>query len=148
MFTAFFVIASLGHFQEGGGAQPPVTFEFKKKSGPAPGRADAYDAKARVYHLHVEDIARFEVKSVVPDLAKEAVVLKITGMRDKPEGPLTLHVPDKAGKKREYQLYHKDYDQGLFRIERKEGVTTIEFLPKGRALLQPGVWFQYVDFFR
>ena len=100
------------------------------------------------YYLHVEDIARFEIKTVAADLEKRSVVLKITGMLDKPEGPLTLYVPDQDGKSKEFKLHHRGFDQELFHIERKDGVTTIEFLPQGRPLLRPGARFQYVDFFR
>jgi hypothetical protein len=141
--------SNVAYFQEAGkDASEPVTFEFKRKSGPSAGRKDAFDPKTQTYHLHVEDIARFEIKKVNTDLAKHAVILKITGMLDKAEEPLTLRLPDKAGKKREFTLHHEGFDKDLFRIERKDGLTTIEFLPKGRALLAPGVWFQYVDFFR
>lgn len=69
-------------------------------------------------------------------------------MLEKAEGPLTLYVPEKSGKNKEFKLSHQGFDKELFRIDRKDGVTTIEFLPKGRELLRPGVWFQYVDFFR
>ena len=82
------------------------------------------------------------------DIEKRRIVLKITGMLDKPEGPLTLYVPEKGGKNKEFKMHHQGFDKELFRIDRKDGVTTIEFLPKGRELLRPGVWFQYVDFFR
>jgi hypothetical protein len=126
----------------------PVTFEFKRKSGPAQGRNEAFDVRTQAYYLHVHDIARFEIKAVAPDLDKRPVVLKITGMLDKPEGPLTLYVPEKGGKNKEFKLYHQGFDKELFRIDRKDGVTTIEFLPEGRQLLRPGVWFQYVDAYR
>src|SRR5947209_6931621 len=79
---------------------------------------------------------------------KRAVVLRITGMLDRPEGPLTLFVPEAGGKNREFKLSHNDFDRDLVRIGRKDGVTTIEFLPKGRQLLRSGAWFQYIDFFR
>jgi hypothetical protein len=67
---------------------------------------------------------------------------------DKPEGPLTLYVPEDGGKNKAFELHHPGFDKELFRIERKDGVTTIEFLSQGRQLLKPGVWFQYVDFYR
>ena len=120
----------------------PVTFEFLRMAGPAPDRKEAYDADQQVYHLHVRDIARFRVKAVADDLEKKPVVLRIVGMIEKPEGPLTLT----SGKG--YKLHHDGYDKELFKIERKEGVTTIEFLPKGKALLKPGASFQYIDFYR
>jgi hypothetical protein len=126
----------------------PVTFEFKRKSRPDGDRKEPFDAKTRTYYLHVEDIGRFEIKAVAGDLDKRPVVLRITGMLDKPEGPLTLYLPDGGGKNEEVKLHHEGFDKELFRIERKDGVTTIEFLPKGRQLLRPGVWFQYVDFYR
>ena len=129
-------------------AEEPLTFEFKRKSGPAQGRKEAFDVRTQAYYLHVHDVARFEIKAVTPDVQKRAFVLKITGMLDKPEGPLTLFVSEKDGKNKEFKLYHQGFDKELFRIDRKDGVTTIEFLPKGRQLLRPGVWFQYVDFFR
>ena len=129
-------------------AEEPLTFEFKRKSGPAKDRKEAFDVKTPAYYLHLEDIARFEVKAVTPDAQKRAFVLKITGMLDKAEGPLTLHVPDKGGKSKEFKLSHQGFDKELFKIDRKDGVTTIEFLPKGRELLRPGVWFQYVDVYR
>jgi hypothetical protein len=129
-------------------AEEPATFDFKRKSGPAQGRKESFDGRTQAYYLHVEDIARFEVKAVTPDVQKRAFILKITGMMDKPEGPLTLYVPERGGKNKEFKLYHQGFDKELFRIDRKDGMTTIEFLPKGRELLRPGVWFQYVDFFR
>jgi hypothetical protein len=129
-------------------ATEPVTFEFKRKSGPAEGRREAFDGKLQTYYLHVHDIARFEIKAVAADLEKRMVVLKITGMLDKPEGPLTLYVPEKDGKSKEFKLYHQGFDKEFFRIERGNGLTTIEFLPAGKRLLRPGAWFQYVDFYR
>jgi hypothetical protein len=137
----------LEYFQKAGELSEPVTFEFKRKSGPAEGRKEAFDVKTQTYFLHVHDIAKFEIKSVAQNLENQAVVLKITGMLDKAEGPLTLYAPDK-GKNKEYKLSHQGFDKELFRIERKDGVTTIEFLPPGKRLLRPGAWFQYVDFFR
>jgi hypothetical protein len=129
-------------------AEEPLTFEFKRKSGPAKGRKEAFDVRTQAYYLHVEDIARFEIKAVTPDVEKRTFVLKITGMLDKPEGPLTLIVPDKGGRNKEFKLHQQGFDKELFRIERKDGVTTIEFLPKARELLRPSVWFQYVDVYR
>jgi hypothetical protein len=136
--------------QKGEGAElkEPVTFEFARKSGPATGRKEAFDPKTQTYHLHVHDIARFSVKEVAGDLDKRKVVLHITGMLDGPEGPLTLHVPEAGGKNKEYRLFHKDHDKEFFRVERKDGVTTVEFLAKGKALLKAGTWFQYIDFYR
>ena len=58
------------------------------------------------------------------------------------------YVPEKTGKNKEFKLSHQGFDKELFRIVRKDGVTIIEFLPKGRELLRPGVWFQYVDAYR
>lgn len=129
-------------------AEEPATFEFKRKCGPAKGRKEAFDVKTQAYYLHVHDIARFEIKAVTPDVQKRAFVLKIAGMLDNPEGPLTLYVPEKGGKNKEFKLSHQGFEKELFRIDRKDGVTTIEFLPKGRELLRPGVWFQYVDVYR
>src|ERR1017187_9335559 len=87
-------------------AEEPATFDFKRKSGPAKGRKEAYDVGTQAYLLHVEDIARFEIKAVTPDVQKRAFVLKITGMLDKPEGPLTLYLPDKSAKNKEFKLSH------------------------------------------
>lgn len=129
-------------------ADEPVVFAFKRKCGPAQGRKEAFDAKAQTYFLHVEDIARFEIKVLAPDLEKRRVVLHIRGMLGKPEGPLTLNVAENGGKNREFTLYHEGFDKELFRIERKENVTTIEFLPAGKRLLRVGAWFQYIDFYR
>ena len=129
-------------------AEEPLTFDFKRKSGPAKGRKEAFDIRTQAYYLLVEDIARFEIKAVTPDVQKRAFVMKITGMLEMPEGPLTLYVPEKGSKNKEYKLHHQGFVKELFRIVRKDGVTTIEFLAKGRQLLRPGVWFQYVDFFR
>jgi hypothetical protein len=126
----------------------PITFEFARKAGPAAGRKEAFDPATQTYHLQIEDIARFSVKSVAGDLEKRKVVLQITGMLDRPEGPLTLSVPDAKGKNKEYRLFHQEYDKELFRIERKDNVTTVEFLAKGKALLKPGASFQYIDFYR
>jgi hypothetical protein len=87
-------------------AEEPLTFEFKRKSGPAKGRKEAFDVGTQAYYLHVEDVARFEIKAVTPDAQQRAFVLYISGMLDKPEGPLTLYVPDKGGKNKELKLYH------------------------------------------
>src|ERR1700730_8226384 len=103
-------------------AEEPATFEFKRKSGPAQGRKEAFDVRTQAYYLQVEDIARFEIKAVTPDVQKRAFVLKITGMLDKPEGPLTLFVPEKGAKNKEFKLYHQGFDKELFRIDRKDGV--------------------------
>ena len=121
----------------------PVTFEFVKSSGPVEGRKQAYDAEKQEYELKVNDIGRFKVAKVADDLEKRPVVLKITGMLDKPEGPLELQV---EGKK--YSLFHQGFDKELFKVERKDGVTTVEFLPAGKKLLKPGATFQYIDFYR
>lgn len=51
---------------------------------------------------------------MTPDAQKRAFVLKITGMLDKPEGPLTLHIPDKGGKNKEstlIQTRHRVWDR-------------------------------------
>jgi hypothetical protein len=134
------VLAAADPTKESG---PPVVFEFSKNSGPAKGRKEAYDPKAKRYHLLVRDIARFKVKAVAGDLDKRPVVLEIGGMLDKPEGPLTLHVGGK-----QYVLSPEKHDVERFRVARQAGVTTIEFLPKGKELLRPGAMFQYIDFFR
>jgi hypothetical protein len=134
------VLAAADPTKESG---PPVTFEFVKSSGPARGRTEAYDPKTKRYHLLVRDIARFKVKAVAGDLDKRPVVLEIGGMLDKPEGPLTLHADGK-----QYVLSPDKHDRERFRVKRQGGVTTIEFLSKGKALLQPGATFQYIDFFR
>jgi hypothetical protein len=127
----------------------PVTFTFTKMSGPAGDRKAAYDAKADAYFLKVSDIARFEVKAVAGDLEKRRVVLNVSGMVDKPEGKLTLYVPEKdKPQPKSYVLFHEGYDKELFKIERKDGVTTIEFLPKGKELLKAGARFEYIDFYR
>jgi hypothetical protein len=127
----------------------PVTFTFTRMSGPAGDRKAAYDAKADAYFLKVSDIARFEVKAVAADLEERRVVLNISGMLDKPEGKLTLYLPEKdKPQARSHVLYHEGFDKELFKIERKDGVTAIEFLPKGKELLKAGVWFQYIDFYR
>ena len=139
----------LEYFQKGAAElNEPVTFDFKRQCGPAKGRKEAFDAKTQTYYFHVEDIARFEIKAVTPDVQKRAFVLKITGMLDNAEGPLTLYVPKDGGKNKEFKLSHQGFDKELFRIVRKDGVTNIEFLPAGKRLLRPGAWFGYVDFFR
>jgi hypothetical protein len=121
----------------------PVTFEFVKSSGPVEGGKQAYDVEKQEYQLKVNDVGRFKVTKTADDLEKRPVVLKISGMLDKPEGPLELQVD---GKK--YSLFHQGFDKELFKVERKDGVTTIEFLPAGKKLLKPGATFQYVDAFR
>lgn len=124
-------------------AGEPVTFEFVRATGPGAGRKQAYDPAQDRYFLHVGDIARFKVAAVAPDLQKRPVMLCISGMLDKPEGPLELQVDGKT-----YRLYHQGYSQDLVRIQRKDQVTTIEFLPKGKQLLKPGAVFQYIDYYR
>src|SRR5262245_2238069 len=101
-------------------AGEPVTFEFVRMSGPAGDRKEAYDAEKKEYFLHVKDVARFRVKAVAEDLEKRPVVLRITGMLDKPEGPLELQAD---GKK--YPLSHAGFDEKLFKVARKDGVTTV-----------------------
>jgi hypothetical protein len=121
----------------------PVTFQFERMSGPVADRKDAYDADTQRYQLLVHDIARFRIRAVATDIEKRPVVLVIHGMLDKPEGPLTLRVEGK-----EYSLAPDKADRTLFKIERREGVTTVEFLPAGKKLLRPGAEFQYIDFYR
>jgi hypothetical protein len=121
----------------------PVTFEFVRSSGPAAERKTAWDAEKGRYFLLVKDIARFRVKAVADDLDKRPVVLVISGMLDKPEGPLSLKVGGK-----EHSLAPDKADKGLFKVERKDGVTTVEFLAEGKKLLRPGAEFQYIDFYR
>jgi len=134
------VLAAADPTKESG---PPVVFEFVKGCGPARGRTEAYDPKQKRYHLLVRDIARFKVKAVPGDLKFRPVILEIGGMLDKPEGPLTLH---SGGK--QYVLSPEKHDADRFRVKRQGGVTTIEFLPKGKELLQAGATFQYIDFYR
>jgi hypothetical protein len=134
-----FLIAAMARAQDTG----PVTFEFQKSSGPAPGRKEAYDPQAQTYHLEVKDIARFRVTAVAADLEQKPVVLRITGMIDKAEGPLELQVD---GKK--YSLALQGHDRHLFRVERKDRITTVEFRAGGKKLLKSGATFQYIDFFR
>jgi hypothetical protein len=125
------------------GKPAPVAFEFVRMSGPAEGRKDAFDADKGRYFLSVKDVARFRVKAVADDLEKRPVILVISGMLDKPEGPLTLRVEGK-----EYSLAPDKADKDLFKVERKDGVTTVEFLPAGKKLLKAGAEFQYIDFYR
>ena len=130
-------------------ATVPVTFSFLRQSAPAGDRKAAYDANERAYYLHVHDIARFSVQAVSENLDEQPVVLHISGMIDKPEGPLGMRIPlADPTKSQEYTLHHEGYDKQLFRITRKDKVTTIEFLPAGKKLLKPGVMFYYIDFFR
>jgi len=121
----------------------PITLIFSRGSGPADERAEAYDPRMRQYLLKVQGVARFRVGSVAKDLGSQPVVLRISGMLDRPEGPLQLEVDGK-----QYRLHHEGFDKELFRVERKEGVTTIEFLPKAKALLKPGATFRYIDYYR
>ncbi len=127
--------------------KPPVTLVFLRGCGPADGRIEAYDPRTQQYHLKLDGIARFRVGAVADDLRTTAptrpVVLRISGMLDRPEGPLTLETDGKS-----YRLHHEGYDKALFRVERNAGVTTIEFLPGGIALLKPGATFQYIDHYR
>jgi hypothetical protein len=58
------VCATFGPFL----AEEPLTFEFKRKSGPAKGRKEAFDVRTQVYYLYVHDVARFEIKAVTPDV--------------------------------------------------------------------------------
>lgn len=139
----------LEYFQRSAkGLAAPVEFEFRGRCGPLKPDAPSYDPRRQVFQLRVEEVSRFTITSVVPDIKERNVILRIVGMLPDAEGPLTMYVPDHGGQKREYRLYHKGYDAELFRIRRESGVTTIEFLPKGRELLKPGVVFQYVDFYR
>ena len=68
--TFLCVCVSFGPFL----AEEPATFEFKRKSGPAKGRKEAFDVGTQAYYLHVEDVARFEIKAVTPDAQKRAFV--------------------------------------------------------------------------
>jgi hypothetical protein len=121
----------------------PVTFQFERMAGPVADRKEAYDPDKQQYLLLVSDIARFRVSAVAEDIEKRPVVLVIRGMLDKPEGPLTLRVDGK-----EYSLAPDKADRTLFKVERREGITTVEFLPAGKKLLRPGAQFQYIDFYR
>ena len=94
------------------------------------------------------DLPRGDQSLPAGDLEKRPFVLVISGMLDRPEGPLTLHVPGKDGKSQEISLDHRNFDKELFKIERKDNVTTVEFLAKGKQLIKAGVMFQYIDFFR
>lgn len=129
-------------------AEPPLTFSFLRKCGPAPGHKEAYDPRTRAYYLHIHDIARFEIKAVAADVEKRPVILHISGMLDSPEGPLTLYITGKGERPSSYPLGHTAHDRKLFRIQRKDDVTTIEFLPAGKRLLKAGAWFQYIDAYR
>ena len=141
MLLSLLAVTALGVAEEK--AAEPVTFEFVRMSGPAEGRKTAFDADKERYFLSVKDIARFRVKAVAADLEKRPVVLVIAGMLEKPEGPLTLRVDGK-----EHSLAPDRADKSLFKVERKDGVTVIEFLPAGKKLLKPGAEFQYIDFYR
>jgi hypothetical protein len=121
----------------------PATFIFVRGSGPEEGRTEAYDPQSGQYRLKVQGVARFRVGSVADDLQSRPVVLRITGMIDRPEGPLTLEADGKR-----YRLHHEGFDEALFRVQRDAGVTTIEFLPKAKALLKPGATFRYIDYYR
>jgi hypothetical protein len=137
------ILAALGFVVALAGSGEPVTFEFLRGCGPADAREQPYDPQTQQYHIAVRDIARFRVRSVAGDLASRPVVLRITGMLDHPEGPLTLCVDG-----RRYVLHHERFDDTLFRIQRREGVTTIEFLPEAKALLKTGATCEYIDYYR
>ncbi|MCX7699587.1 MAG: glycoside hydrolase family 5 protein [Gemmataceae bacterium] len=130
------------------GLSAPLELEFKGRCGPLQPEGQPYDARRQMFRLRVEDISRFTITSVVPDIKDRGIILQISGMLEDAEGPLTMFVPDRDGQNREYRLHHVGYDQELFQIRREGGVATIEFLRKGRELLKPGVWFQYIDFYR
>lgn len=127
---------------------PPIEFEFKQGCGPSPNSPWLFDPREQTYHIGFKGIARLMIRSVADDLSQHRLVLRISGMLDSPEGPLTLYPSDPTGKAESFSLDDRNYDKERFRIERKDGITTIEFLPKGKELLRAGAWFQYVDYYR
>jgi len=116
----------------------PVTFEYDVKAVPTGPRDLTYDPKTQEYHLLVHCRAHLEVKSVTPDLEKRPVVLRIEGLSNHPDGPLQLLVDHKL-----YSLHHNNFDKKLVRVERKDDITTVEFLPAGKKLLKPGAQLVY-----
>jgi hypothetical protein len=139
LILALAVFASMGT-KKGSGAEPtePVTFAYDLKAVPTGPRELTYDPKKQEYYLLVFCRAHLEVKSVAPDLEKRPAVLRIDGLSDHPDWPLQLLVDGKL-----YSLHHNGFDKGLFRVERKDAVTTVEFLPAGKKLLKPGAQLTY-----
>jgi hypothetical protein len=139
LLLALAIVASTGT-KNGSGAEPaePVNFEYDLKAVPTGPRDLTYDTKNQEYHLLVYCRAGLRVKSVVPDLEKRPVVLRIEGLSNHPDGPLQLLVDGKL-----YSLHHNGFDKELFRVERKDAVTTVEFLPAGKKLLKPGTQLIY-----
>jgi hypothetical protein len=124
----------------GSGAEPtgPVTFEYDLKAVPTGPRELTYDSTKKEYYLLVHCRAYLKVKSVACDLEERPVLLRIEGLSDHPDGPLQLHVEGKI-----YSLHHTNFDKELVRVERKDAVTTVEFLPAGKKLLKSGAKLIY-----
>ena len=139
LILALAVFASVGT-DSVSGAEPaePVTFEYDLKAIPTGPRELTYDPEKQQYHLLVHCRASLEVKSVACDLEKRPVVLRIEGFSDRPDAPLQLHAEGKV-----YSLHHTNFDKELVRVERKDRVTTVEFLPAGKKLLKPGARLVY-----
>jgi hypothetical protein len=139
LILALVGLASTGT-NHGSEAEPtePVTFEYDLKAVPTGPRELTYDRKKQEYHLLVHYRAYLEVLCVSPDWEKRPVVLRIEGMSDRPDAPLQLLVDGKS-----YSLHHNGFDKALVRVERKDAVTTVEFLPAGKKLLKPGAQLIY-----
>lgn len=135
-----FAILPPGGTTSGAGAEAaePVTFGYDLKAVPTGPRELTYDAKKQEYYLLVHCRAHLDVKAVAPDLEKRPVILRIDGLSDRPDWPLQLLVDGKL-----YSLHHTGFDTSLFRVERKDAITTVEFLPAGKKLLKPGAQLTY-----
>jgi RNA polymerase sigma factor (sigma-70 family) len=128
--------------------EQPLEIEFTQFSGPPEGRKQVYDPETGVFHVHfrsgdvaarINKASAFEITKVADGFEKP-VVFRLTGVPENPDRPLALLV-DGGG----HDLTPERCDKALFRVERKDGVTTVEFTKKGQALLKPGARVSFVE---
>jgi RNA polymerase sigma factor (sigma-70 family) len=98
-----------------------------------------YDPKKNVYTAEVDGSMNLLVQDILPGLEKRTAIFLIKGLVDNPAVRLQLKTP-----KGDYSLWHTDYNKELFYIERQDGVTTVEFLEKGKQLLVKGSSIVYM----
>jgi hypothetical protein len=127
----------------------PLELAFRSGSGLPPGRAEVYDPKTGIFHIHFRNtkINEPSVVEVTKVTAKPTrpIVFRLTGVPRYPDYPLVL----RAGRKG-YYLDPKGHDKKYFRVEYAagrdpdSGVVTVTFTPEGQALLTPGTQIYFI----
>jgi hypothetical protein len=129
--------------------KPPLEINFKSCCGLPPDFDDVYDSRTKTYHINffrygtiaerINRASEFVIVKTAKSLPKN-LSFRLTGMPNRSIMPLRLTVGEEF-----YALEPNDHDSKLFRVERSNGVTKVEFTAKGLTKLQPGTRISFTE---